>query len=183
MIRNEWANAHPKISSMFTYKSVTLILQQNTFCQIFTQIRLVWSTPPPIVFGWKWGRKNYDARAKFFYLIYSSMKKIALVGICSVLFLAGCGQATPTKNLDEFAQCLTDKWAIMYGAVNCSHCQKQETAFGKSFTYITYVECTKEFDRCSKLKGTPTWEFSDGTMLEWYQELSVLAQKTACTLP
>jgi hypothetical protein len=29
MIRNEWANAHPKISSMFTYKSVTLILQQN----------------------------------------------------------------------------------------------------------------------------------------------------------
>jgi len=41
MIRNEWANAHPKISSMFTYKSVTLILQQNTFCQIFTQIRLV----------------------------------------------------------------------------------------------------------------------------------------------
>ncbi len=31
MIRNEWANAHPKISSMFTYKSVTLILQQNIF--------------------------------------------------------------------------------------------------------------------------------------------------------
>ena len=29
MIRYEWANAHPKISSMFTYKSVTLILQQN----------------------------------------------------------------------------------------------------------------------------------------------------------
>ena len=31
MIRYEWANAHPKISSMFTYKSVTLILQQNMF--------------------------------------------------------------------------------------------------------------------------------------------------------
>ena len=29
MIGYEWANAHPKISSMFTYKSVTLILQQN----------------------------------------------------------------------------------------------------------------------------------------------------------
>ena len=33
MIRNEWANAHTKISSMFTYKSVTLILQQNKICQ------------------------------------------------------------------------------------------------------------------------------------------------------
>ncbi len=34
MIRNEWANAHTKISSMFTYKSVTLILQQNIYCII-----------------------------------------------------------------------------------------------------------------------------------------------------
>jgi hypothetical protein len=37
------------------------------------------------------------------------MKKIALIGIFSVMFFAGCTQPTQTQNLDEFAQCLTDK--------------------------------------------------------------------------
>ena len=111
------------------------------------------------------------------------MKKIALVGIFAVIFLAGCAQQTPTKNLDAFAQCLTDKWATMYGSATCQHCQKQKVAFGESFKNITYVECTKEFARCSKLKWVPTWEFKDWTQLEWFQELSTLANKTTCTLP
>jgi PBP1b-binding outer membrane lipoprotein LpoB len=36
------------------------------------------------------------------------MKKIALVGIFAAMFFAGCAQQTQTKNLDTFAQCLTD---------------------------------------------------------------------------
>ena len=44
MIRNEWANAHPEISSMFTCKSVTLILQQNIICQILEQENLIHHT-------------------------------------------------------------------------------------------------------------------------------------------
>ncbi|MEI7920252.1 MAG: hypothetical protein WCH65_09290 [bacterium] len=40
----------------------------------------------------------------------------------------------------------------MYGEVTCQHCQKQKATFGDSFAKITYVECTKEFARCSQLK-------------------------------
>lgn len=116
-------------------------------------------------------------------LIYSSMKKIFLLGIFASLFFAGCAQQTTTTNLDEFAQCLTDKWAIMYGSVTCPHCQSQKAMFGESFTKVTYVECTKEFARCADLKGVPTWEFKDWSQLEGLQELSVLAEKTQCSLP
>lgn len=118
-------------------------------------------------------------------LIYSSMKKIFLLGIFASLFFAGCAQQTATTNLDEFAQCLTNKWAIMFGQVTCQHCQKQKAMFGESFAKITYVECTKEFERCGKeLKwSVPAWKFKDGTLLEGLQELSVLAEKTQCSLP
>jgi len=71
----------------------------------------------------------------------------------------------------------------MYGSETCPHCQKQKATFGDSFQKINYVECTKEFERCSKLAGVPTWEFKDGTQLEGLQELSTLANKTNCTLP
>ncbi|HMS91170.1 MAG TPA: hypothetical protein PKC87_03040 [Candidatus Absconditabacterales bacterium] len=111
------------------------------------------------------------------------MKKIALMGIFAVIFFAGCAQQTPKENLDTFAQCLTDNGAVMYGSVTCSHCQDQKKMFGESFEKINYVECTQEFARCSTLKGVPTWEFKDGSQLEGFQELSVLANKTNCTLP
>lgn len=119
---------------------------------------------------------------KIFTLIYSSMKKIALIGIFAAIFFAGCAQQTQTKNLDTFAQCLTDNWAIMYGSETCPHCQSQKAMFGDSFKKITYVECTVEFERCSKLKGVPTWEFKDGTQLEGLQQLTALANKTNCTI-
>lgn len=127
--------------------------------------------------------KTISIRRYFLPLIYSSMKKITLIGIFSVLFFAWCTQQTPTKNLDAFAQCLTDNWAIMYGSPTCSHCLDQKAMFGDSFQKINYVDCTKEFDRCTNLKWTPTWEFKDWSQIEWSQELSVLAKKTNCTLP
>lgn len=70
----------------------------------------------------------------------------------------------------------------MYGSATCPHCQKQKEMFGESFQYIDYVECTKEFERCAKLKGVPTREISSGTYLEGLQELSTLASKTGCPL-
>lgn len=110
------------------------------------------------------------------------MKKIALLGIFSVIFFAGCAQQTPAKNLDTFAQCLTSKWVTMYGSATCTHCLNQKAMFGKSFEYITYVECTKEPTRCSNLKGVPTWEISSGNYLEGEQELSALAKASNCPL-
>lgn len=111
------------------------------------------------------------------------MKKITLVWIFAVIFFAGCAQQNPTKNLDTFAQCLTDNGAIMFWSLTCSHCQDQKKLFGDSFQKISYVECTEEFERCADLKWVPTWEFLDGSQLEGLQKLSVLADKTNCTLP
>lgn len=112
------------------------------------------------------------------------MKKIALIGIFSVMFFAGCTQPTQTQNLDEFAQCLTDKWAIMYGSVTCPHCLSQKALFGDSFQYINYVECTEEFERCANLKSwVPVWEIGSGNYLPGKQELATLADATKCMLP
>lgn len=110
------------------------------------------------------------------------MKKFAILWILATLVVAWCTKQ-PTQNLDTFAQCLTTQWATMYGSVTCSHCQAQKAMFGNSFQYITYVECTQEFERCSALKWVPTREFKDGSQLLGQQELAVLASKTTCTLP
>ncbi|EKD24699.1 MAG: Vitamin K epoxide reductase family [uncultured bacterium (gcode 4)] len=110
------------------------------------------------------------------------MKKIALLWIFSVIFFAGCAQQTPPQNLDTFAQCLTTKWVTMYGSVTCSHCLNQKETFGKSFQYITYVECTKEPERCSALKWVPTWEMPGAIYLEGEQTLSALAKASDCPL-
>ncbi len=110
------------------------------------------------------------------------MKKITLLGMFAVVFFAGCVQQTQTQNLDNFAKCLTEKWAIMYGSATCPHCQKQKEMFGTSLQYINYVECTKEFARCANLKWVPTWEISSGNYLEGLQELATLAKATNCPL-
>src|SRR3989344_3700751 len=64
-------------------------------------------------------------------------------------------------NYDDFAQCLTDKGVVMYGAYWCPHCQNEKKAFGDSFRLINYVECTQETGRClaEKINGYPTWIF------------------------
>ncbi|KKU85832.1 MAG: hypothetical protein A2667_00745 [Candidatus Wildermuthbacteria bacterium RIFCSPHIGHO2_01_FULL_47_27] len=69
-----------------------------------------------------------------------------------------------TSALDDFAKCLTDKGAVMYGAYWCPHCQNEKRAFGDSFKLVNYVECTEETQKCldEKIEGYPTWTFPDG---------------------
>lgn len=87
--------------------------------------------------------------------------------------------------LDGFAQCLTQKGAVMYGAYWCSHCQNEKRAFGDSFMYITYVECTEDPKACTDagVKGYPTWKFPDGRTLEGEQGILGLSKATGCALP
>ncbi|MEK7122501.1 MAG: hypothetical protein AAB855_01455 [Patescibacteria group bacterium] len=92
--------------------------------------------------------------------------------------------------LDGFAQCLTDKGAIFYGAFWCPHCQNQKKAFGTSEKKLAYVECslpngkgqTQEYiDK--KVEGYPTWEFADQSRESGELSLARLAEKTGCELP
>jgi hypothetical protein len=117
-------------------------------------------------------------------------RNILYGGIAVVLVIAGIIylQNAPGE-YDEFAQCLTDKGAMMYGAYWCGHCNDQKEMFGNSWKHIDYVECslpnnggqTKE---CSDagIRGYPTWEFSDGSRESGKLSFELLSLKTGCSL-
>lgn len=92
---------------------------------------------------------------------------------------------------DAFAECLTDKGAMMYGAWWCPHCTNQKKLFGASFKKIKYIECaqpgnpnaqTRECDD-AKISGYPTWVFADASRIEGEASFDALAQKTTCAMP
>lgn len=110
----------------------------------------------------------------------------------------GFGGATPTpivssgpSKYDSFAKCLTEKGVKMYGAFWCSHCKAQKEAFGSSFQYINYIECTvggqqNSFAQVCKdagIEGYPTWKFLDGTVKAGEVPMSELAKISGCALP
>lgn len=91
---------------------------------------------------------------------------------------------------DDFAKCLTEKEAKMYGAFWCPHCKDQKAMFGSSWKYVTYVECSTpdgqgQLPVCTqaKVSGYPTWEFKDGSRESGALALSELSLKTSCELP
>lgn len=89
---------------------------------------------------------------------------------------------------DAFAQCLTDKGAVMYGAEWCTHCQAQKAAFGDSFKFINYVECPDNTQVCidKGIQGYPTWLIGTSTKLEGFDEnktMKDLSDATGCELP
>jgi len=100
--------------------------------------------------------------------------------------------AADKAKLDEFARCVTDKKAVMYGAFYCEHCKEQKDLFGDSAQYLPYVECVEKgtrkiTDQCKALgiRRTPTWIFEQsGERLEGkVLSLQELSQKTGCKLP
>ena len=87
------------------------------------------------------------------------------------------------SHLDDFAKCITENGATMYGAEWCPHCKNQKEMFGDSFQYVNYVECTINKDAClaAGVKGYPTWKFSDGTSQSGEVSIQFLSQKTGCS--
>lgn len=93
--------------------------------------------------------------------------------------------------LDQFATCIKDSGAKFYGAFWCPHCQAQKQMFGlKSAKLLPYVECSEadgkgQLQVCvdANIQSYPTWEFADGSRVTGEQALTILAEKTSCTLP
>lgn len=87
--------------------------------------------------------------------------------------------------LDKFAQCLAQRGATMYGAYWCSACKEEKRAFGDSFRFVPYVECTAEPQKClnAGVNGYPTWIFPDGRKFEGLQGIEKLSQESGCPLP
>ena len=77
---------------------------------------------------------------------------------------------------DSFAKCLTEKGAVMYGAMGwCKYTQAQKGMFGKSFKYVNY----KEFNELQGIKKTPTWVIN-GAWHENVQPFDKLGALTGC---
>jgi thiol-disulfide isomerase/thioredoxin len=95
------------------------------------------------------------------------------------------GFGNKTGALDTFAQCLAQKGATMYGAYWCPHCQDEKAAFGDSFQYVNYVECTVKTNECTAagIESFPTWIFPDGRKFVGEQGLQNLAKESGCVLP
>ena len=89
---------------------------------------------------------------------------------------------------DKFAQCLTNKGAVMYGAAWCPHCQEQKKTFGSSFKLIKYVECPDNTQLCidKGIQGYPTWLIDTKVISEGFggdKSMKELSDATGCPLP
>lgn len=79
---------------------------------------------------------------------------------------------------DDFAKCLTENGAVMYGAMGwCKYTQGQKAMFGKSFDYVNY----HEFTELSGIKKTPTWVIN-GKWYENTQSFERLSELTGCKI-
>ena len=109
---------------------------------------------------------------------------VILVGIVAVVWYFRPSEVKANV-LDSFAQCLTEKGAIMYGAEWCVHCQNQKAAFGSAFKYATYVECPDDPKKCTDagIEGFPTWIFKNGEKLACEQSFTDLSKASGCPLP
>ncbi|MEK7153973.1 MAG: hypothetical protein AAB792_00240 [Patescibacteria group bacterium] len=120
----------------------------------------------------------------------NSVKKIvpglvilAVVAVLAFWFIVRKPGAS-AEALDEFAQCLAQKGATMYGAYWCPHCQNEKQAFGDSFRLVPYIECSTESKKCldAGIKRYPTWTFADGRKFEGEQGIEKLSQESECPL-
>lgn len=111
------------------------------------------------------------------------MKIKILFGLIVVLlFLAGCSNSS--RVYDDFARCLSEKGAVMYGTYWCSHCNAQKREFGDSFRLVNYVECSVEKNKCidDGIEAFPSW-IIDGKLYKGKQSLSKFSSLTNCELP
>lgn len=100
--------------------------------------------------------------------------------IAIILIFIGAGfsaySASRPGPYDDFAKCLSEKGAVMYGAMEwCKYTQGQRAMFGKSFKHITY----EEFTELPGIKKTPTWVV-DGKWYENAQSFEKLSEITGC---
>jgi len=88
-----------------------------------------------------------------------------IIGIV-IIILAVVGiikQANSPGQYDDFAKCLTESGAIMYGTDWCPHCKDQKALFGKSFKKVNYINCDFNKQECVTMgvEGYPTWFVDD----------------------
>ncbi len=84
---------------------------------------------------------------------------------------------------NDFAKCLTEKGAVIYGNDFCSYTVRQLNFFGNSKEYLDYVKCIDNEAECDSksVSITPTWEINGESYsgVQTFERLSVL---TGCEI-
>lgn len=84
----------------------------------------------------------------------------------------------PMSQEVTFANCLTNKGVIFYGAYWCPACQKQKEILGDNLKDINYFECEDDKQTCMDegIKAYPTWKMNDKSYMgvKSLKELSLL---------
>ncbi len=110
------------------------------------------------------------------YFIFTAIVLIIILSTLSISnYMKKPGQ------YDDFAKCLTEKGAVVYGNDYCSYTVKQLNFFGKSKEYLNYVKCVDNKALCDS-KGvsiTPTWGIN-GEMYEQVQNFERLSALSGC---
>lgn len=109
-------------------------------------------------------------------------KIFAIVGILLIVITTVWYIFIP-GDYDNFAKCLSEKGATMYGADWCGSCKEQKIMFGKSFKYVNYVECPENMELCNEkgIEKYPTWIINGETRVG-VQSLQKLSEITECSL-
>ena len=80
----------------------------------------------------------------------NNKKIILIVLVVIVLIVGGIGYSYINSKkpgpLDDFAKCLTEKGAVMYGASWCQYTQAQKRMFGNSMRFIDYRDFSENPD-------------------------------------
>ncbi|MDD4803619.1 MAG: hypothetical protein PHN69_00380 [Candidatus Pacebacteria bacterium] len=112
---------------------------------------------------------------------------VVIIGIIAFIFAKNTDNIVSNK-YDEFAKCITEKEAVMYGAESCSHCKAQKAVLGDSFKYINYIECPDNINFCLErgIEGYPTWLIGTSTKIEGFDKnttMQEISDATSCPLP
>jgi len=116
-----------------------------------------------------------------------NLKKYFIIGaIALIIFLSMYmvyGYINKPGQYDNFAKCLTEKGAVVYGNDYCQYTVKQLNFFGKSKQYLNYVKCADNEKLCDEkgIQTTPTWEIN-GEMYVQVQTFERLAAVSGCEI-
>lgn len=122
-------------------------------------------------------KKTDKKKIKKYFIIIGLMLAITIFGYSFYIR----GQA-PGK-YDDFAKCLTEKGATIYGNDFCQYTNQQLNSFGNSKKYLEYVKCIDNERLCNdkRVEITPTWEINNETY-SGIQIFETLSQLTGCEI-
>jgi hypothetical protein len=79
---------------------------------------------------------------------------------------------------EEIAKCIGEN-SKLYNQIGCPHCENQKNIFGENIKYLNIILCDNDWEQCSQITGTPSWEIN-GEMYTGTKSIEELKKLTNC---